>query len=573
MYLKKCVSKKTGRTYLQIVHGYRDQNGKPKAKVIKSVGYLDQLQKIYDDPIAHFKEVAKAMTEEATKEKNIEFQIPLEAQVERGNSNRKNYGHIVFSKIYHELEIDRFLDNKRRHESFKFNSEAIMRLLLFGRLLYPRSKLGTFEIRDRFFDNFKFTIDDIYECLSHYDEIATSLQHFLHEKVVEQYKRDTSLVYYDVTNYYFETDKEDEYRRKGAGKDKRGKPIVQMGLVLDRNSIPVTYNIFAGNTHDSQTLMPVMKEIRKKYNVGRIIVVADKALNSGDNIAFNTVLGDGYIFSKSVKGADADFKKYALKESGYEAGKEKEYKRKSRVIPVKIDVTITGHGKSKKTKKVVIDQKQVIIYSEKYAKRSKFKREQLLAKAVDLIENPSKYRKTIAHGAASYINNLQFDKKTGEVLDTGKSLSLNLEKIKEEEKFDGYYAIVTSELDMPDDSILEAYHGLWRIEEAFKITKSTLDARPIFLRTQRHINAHFLICFLALLISRLTEIRLGDKYNIDKIIDTLRQVECSHISQNYYLFDFANEVTDNINSAFGLNIGKKVMSLGDIKKNLGLAKK
>ena len=156
---------------------------------------------------------------------------------------------------------------------------------------------------------------------------------------------------------------------------------------------------------------------------------------------------------------------------------------------------------------------------------------------------------------------------------TKEARCLDFEKIREEEKYDGYYAIVTSELDKPDDKIIETYHGLWRIEESFKITKSTLDARPVFLQNQNHINAHFLICFVALLISRLVEIRLGNKYNVDKIIDTLRNVECSHIEQNYFLFDFANEITDDINSAFNTNIGKKIMTLGEIKENLALVKK
>ena len=571
MYLKKCVSGKTGRIYLQISQGYRDQNGKPKAKVIKSLGYLDELQKEYADPIAHFTEIAKAMTEKASKEKLAAFAIPSDAIIEKGVSNRKNYGHIVFSKIYHELAIDRFLDNSRRHEKFKFNSEAIMRLLLFGRLLYPHSKKKTFEIKEKFFDNFKFSLGDIYECLAHYDKIGTDLQRFLHERVKEQYNRDTSLIYYDVTNYYFDIDIEDDLRKRGAEKNNRKDPIVQMGLALDKQGIPVAYDLFPGNTHDSQTLMPILKRIKKEYDTDRIIVVADKGLNSGDNIAFNSVLGDGYIFSKSVRGASAKFKEWVLKENDYKTGNS--YRRKSDVFPTKIEVTVSQTGNKKTKKTVVLDQKYVVIYSEKYAKRCKIKREQMLAKAADLIANPSKYKRASAYGAAGYVKNIKFDKATGEIIDTKETRYLDMEKIREEEKYDGYYAIVTSELDKPDDEIIEAYHGLWRIEESFKITKSTLDARPVFLQNKNHINAHFLICFIALLISRLVEIRLGNKYNAEKIIDTLRQVECSHIEQNYYLFDFANETTDDINVVFDVGMGKKIMTLGEIKKNLGLVKK
>lgn len=216
-------------------------------------------------------------------------------------------------------------------------------------------------------------------------------------------------------------------------------------------------------------------------------------------------------------------------ESNYKSDKGKKYKRKPRVIPTEINVT-SEEKRSKKTK-VTLDQKQIVIYSEKYAKRSRTKHEQLIRKAVDLIANPSKYKNTATYGTLGYISNLKFDKASGEIINTNEQkLCLNLEKISEEEKYDGYYAIAASELDTPDNNIIDVYQGLWRIEEFFKITKSTLEPRPIFLSTKNHINAHFLICFIALLIARPVEIRLENKYNnIEKIIETLQQIECSHI--------------------------------------------
>ena len=190
-----------------------------------------------------------------------------------------------------------------------------------------------------------------------------------------------------------------------------------------------------------------------------------------------------------------------------------------------------------------------------------------------MITNPSKYQKATSHGAASYVGNIEFDKKTGEVLDTGKKLFLDKKKIKQEEQLDGYYAIVTSELDELDEKIIEIYRGLWRIEESFKITKSNLDARPIFLTKEDHINAHFLICFISLVIARIVENRLKNKYTIEKILNSLRSVSCSHIDTNHFLFDYVDEVTEDINNVFNLNIGKKIMTLGEIKKNFGKVKK
>lgn len=202
MFLRKNYSRKTGRTHLAIVQGYRDVDGKNKHKTVKTVGYLDELQKQYQDPIAHFSAMAKQMDSERLSASHITIKIETTAQLARNGTNRKNYGHLVFSKIYHELEIDRFLDNARRHKNFEFNSEAIMRLLLYSRLLTPGSKRAAYLEKERFFDNFDFSLYNVYDALTHFNEISEPLQRHLHEQIVKQYGRQTDLVYYDVTNYY-----------------------------------------------------------------------------------------------------------------------------------------------------------------------------------------------------------------------------------------------------------------------------------------------------------------------------------------------------------------------------------
>lgn len=448
-----------------------------------------------------------------------------------------------------------------------------MRLLVYSRLLFPGSKRDNVINKDVFFDSFKFSLDNVYDALTHFNEISVNLQKHLHEKVTEQYGRETALVYYDVTNYYFEIDKQDELRKKGVSKEHRTDPIVQMGLLLDKLGLPITYKLFPGNTNDSQTLMPTLANIKNEFSVKRIITVADKGLNSGDNIAFSTVLGDGYIYSKSVRGATVDFKKWVLDENGYRNLSDK-YKIKSKLVPdALINVTVDQVGKKKKTKKVKVEQKWVAFYSEKYAIRAKHKRNEAIAKAVNMLDNPAKYKRTFDYGAAGYIKNLKIDKDTGEIINLTDKLSLDFDKIAEEEKYDGYYAIVTSELDDSDEHIIEMYRGLWRIEESFKVTKSVLESRPVYLRTDEHINAHFLTCFISLLIGRICEMRLDRKYTIAKITETLRKVACTNEDQNLWLFNFANEVTDDFNAAFGTNFGVKRMTLKEIKKNFASTKK
>jgi transposase len=392
------------------------------------------------------------------------------------------------------------------------------------------------------------------------------------------------VTYYDVTNYYFETDIPDDLRKKGFSKENRKTPIVQMGLLLDKAGLPISYKLFPGNTHDSQTLMPMLKEIKKTFGVSRIIVVADKGLNSGDNIAFNTALGDGYIFSKSVRGASEEFKAWILNETGYyetrdawasssrsERPAPEKLKLKSMVVPdVEIEITVEQIGMKKKKKKIKVEQKWVAFYSIKYAVRAKRKREEVIAKAVKMIKNPALYRNSVDYGVAGYIENIKFDKETGEVTNSiEETLILNTKKIEEEEKYDGYYAIITSELDDSDLHIIDMYRGLWRIEDTFKVTKSVLETRPIFLRTQKHINAHFLSCFISLLIARILELKLKNKYTIDRITETLQQVACSNIDQNIWLFDYSDEVTQDIHDIFKIDFGKKVMNLSEIKKVVG----
>jgi hypothetical protein len=564
MFLRKNFSRTTGRTYLCISEAYRDQQGRPRSKVVQSLGYLDELQKTYDDPIAHFTAVAKAMTGEA---KEITIRLNPNALLEKGAANRKNYGHIVFSWIYHELELDRYFNNKARHAAFEYNVNSIMKLLVYARLIYPGSKKKAHELKSRFFDILDFTLDDVYNSLSFFDRHAQACQTFIHERIKEKYGRETDLVYYDVTNYYFETEHEDNLRKKGYSKEHRRDPIVQMGLAMDKQGIPLSYKLFKGNTHDSQTLMPVLAQIVREYGARRVIAVADKGLNSGDNIVFNAALGHGYIFSQSVRGASEEMKAYILDEAGYTHIGD-DYKRKSRTIPV----TVQYSPEPGKKKKVQLDQRQVIFYSEKYATRAKRKRAEVLRKAADLIANPSKYKRTTAQGAAGYISGLAFDKKTGEILDTGMTLAINQAKIHEEELMDGYYAIVTSELDEPDDRIIDVYRGLWRIEESFKITKSVVEARPVYVYKPEHINAHFLICFIALTLARLLELKLGGIFPVSKIIDSLREVACSHLDTNHYLFDYSDEVTDALDNRFHLGFGKKIMTLSEIKKNFAAAK-
>jgi transposase len=495
----------------------------------------------------------------------------------RETDDRKNFGYAVILKIYHELGLHRFFNNRARNESFKFNTNSIMMLLVISRLLSPGSKKKAFEEKGRYFERFNFSLADVYRALSHYAKIAKELQRFMHEQITEKYGRNTKTIYYDVTNYYFEIDKADEMRKFGPSKEKRPNPIVQMGLAMDADGIPLHYELFPGNTLDKETFRSVIGEVRKNYDTGRVVVVADMGVITGDNIYYLTggKNRNGYVFSFSVRGGTKAFKNYVLDNEGYVGadgklvGEDAEFKIKSRRIARDINVTMTSGRKVKKT----VYEKQIVFWAKKYANKARAEREEVVKKALDLVADPKKYNKAITYGAAKYVKNLEFDKETGEVLEGKQRPYFDSDKLAEEEKYDGYYAIVTSELQMSDEEIIDTYRGLWEIEETFRVTKGTLEARPVYVSREDRIDAHFLACFIALVIIRLIQKKTNRQYSAERIIECLNKIACSNEQDNLYLFDYRSEISDTLGNVLGIDFTRKRLRLADIKNILANSKK
>jgi hypothetical protein len=311
-----------------------------------------------------------------------------------------------------------------------------------------------------------------------------------------------------------------------------------------------------------------MGRMKREYDLGKVIIVADKGINTARNIVFSLIRGDGYIYSQSVRGGSKELKSYVLGRGGYRQYGDG-FKIKSRLYPREIEV----NGIDGKKRKERIPEKQVVFYSADYDRKAKAEREGALLKARDLVGNPAKYNKATSYGAAKYVKNLVFDEKTGEILTAKQMPVFDEEKLREEEKYDGYYAIVTSESKKSDEEIIGIYRGLWKIEESFKVTKSDLEARPVYLSREDRIQAHFLICFIALTLVRILERKLGGKFAASRVIDSLKKVSCSYLEEGWYLFDYADDVTDEISNTMGIPLGKKYLRLGEIKKILGDTKK
>ena len=575
MYLRKYTDKRINKTYLTIARGYRNEEGKSRTAIVKYLGDLETLQKQYKDPIAHFQEVVQKMNEEEKQNKTpIILKINKNEKLEEGTNNIKNFGYVALSKIYHELEIDNFFINKFKNRDIsesKINN--IIKLLVFSRDLYPNSKKSTFDNKDIFFENTNFSLKEVYNALTYIEPFKQQIQHFIYSHIQDQYKPNNEAIFYDVTNYYFEIDDADEIREKGVSKEHRSNPIVQMGLFMDALGLPMCYQLFRGNTNDCLTLKPMVQELQKNYEVGRVIVVADKGLNTGNNIVYNKAIGNGYVMSLSIRGANKELKEFVLKDEEYKYNEEKTYKKKSRLYPREVIITKKdSNGKKIKTT-TTVDEKQVIFWSADYAKRAKAERQPAIDKARDLIGNVQKYNKKNCVGASKYVKHLVFDKKTGEIIEAKSKLSLDEEKIKEEEKYDGYYAIVSSEMDKTDDEIIDIYRGLWRIEETFKVTKSELESRPVYVSRKDHIESHFLICYIALVLNRVLQHKVNKKYSVGRILESLSKCNCSNIEENYYMFNYYDKVLKDIGEVIGVDFAQKNRSLQDIKKILGKSKK
>ena len=601
MYLKQ-QKRANGDIYLSIMEKYYVPKIGAREKTVEGLGCISELKKKYDDPIAHFTQYAKDLTEQKKKEKSVSIMIDSTAKMSTGTDDTKNVGYGVLKDLYRQLELDKFWNWKTRSLSVEFSVDKIFRLLVFSRILYPASKKGTFEHQGFYFeDSGNFSLDDVYHALDIICDNNEALQQWIFEHSGRICTRDLSVSYFDCTNYYFDIGRSDldsldddgnptdkngnvvapKYRKRGPEKNHRPDPIVEMGLLMDRNGIPLAFDLFPGNESEKVHMRPVINRIKNDFSDTRIIFVADRGLNTSDNIYYlngdnksDNNQCDGYVYGQSVRGADAEFKRWVLS-GGYTVEKTKDdngneltFRHKSRIHPKELHVNVTKPGQKKKSKKTVkADQKQMVYYSEKYAKKQRADREVMIQRAKDLIKHPKKYDKITAAGSAAYVRNIAFDKNTGEIAE-GKALSLNEEKIEEEKKYDGYYSIVTSELSMTDHEMRDIYRGLAKIEDTFKISKSEFDSRPVFVRTNDHIDAHFTTCFTALVLIRLLQTKLDNKFPVGKIIHALKSYCCIPVDTNTYQFTYYDEILQDIGKVFNMELDNKYRTRQQIQRFL-----
>ena len=541
------------KTHVRVVKSYRPGPGmSPKQATVKSFGYLED----QEDVTAFMYEVESfdASLRTKVKQKQLVFTIPVDRSNHDVLNRKQNYGYRFLESIYDQLGIKDFFDEVEFKGDYRLND--VFEFLTLKRLLNPNSKRGTMqEIRQFYNKDYDFTLPDVYRALDKFSEVSIALQKRLNDRIKAIVGRDESYAFYDVTNYYFETDfvnNKEDYQQKGVSKEHRLSPIVQFGLFMDANNLPIAMSVFPGNTSDSVTLQPAMKEIKADYKLGRLIVVADKGMNSQANIEYIVNEGDGYVVSQVLRGTKGSrYHEMLFNNEGYLEQKDFKFK----VFEEEYEVKVT------KKKKVIRKRKVLIYWSKEESDRTKRKRQEKVERANKQMKNNAY---TINHGASSYVTTHNIIKATGEVSDQAVE-KLDYNKILEEEKFDGYFCIITSELHYDYKKIMEVYSGLWRIEESFRITKSDLQTRPIFVRTQKHIEAHFLICYTALLIVRLLQHKLkGNEISVNRIKEALNACTCvSPDGQNILLDEVGGR----------LSFQEKMNKDGEMKETLAYGNK
>lgn len=546
MFIRR-IKRANGQISIVLVEGYRE-NGKVKQRTIEYLGTESELTA--DDPEAVNKLILKYKNKQNTKDAFIKLTLNLAEEISNTNKIR-NYGYFFFDRMFKELELDVLCDEICSKTKVEYNLKDCLRLLCFMRALIPASKRRSLNKGcDYFFEDFNLKLEHLYKSLTVLAENKQNFINKIHRTLCDKYHRHTDILYYDVTNYFFEIDEEDQLRRKGCSKEHRPQPIVQMGLFIDEHGLPVDYCLYEGNKPDCTTLRPSFEKVKKNYGTDKVIITADKGLNSGPNLGYILSSGNGYIVSQKIRGGSKALVEEVLKEDGWHDHNNGDFKFKE----FDRDIDITYPNGSKHTHK----QKVVCIWSRKYQLKEKSSRDALLSNIVAMAENPSKFKQSCHKGMKKYLDETVVDQTTGEENKSVKiKIGLNQQKIEKDEMLDGYYIIVTSETELSLSEIISRYRGLWRIEQSFRISKSELRGSPVFVRTSEHINAHFLICFITLTMLRMLEIRTQRKYSSTRIIDALKSTMATDIGKDIYQLNKKDEIIYELEKMLGLEFNNR----------------
>lgn len=533
------------------------------------------------DPYEWAKEYIKQLNEKE-KEQQRKILIPFEQSkiITKNEQRSYNGGYLFLQKIYHELGLHKICNNISRKYKFDFDLNSILSRLIYGRILFPSSKLATYQLSKKFIEQPNFELHQVYRALELLSKETDYIQSSLYKNSLNVSKRNTGVLYYDCTNYFFEIEQEDGLKQYGPSKDHKPNPIVQMGLFMDGDGVPLAFSINRGNINEQLTLKPLEKKIISDFELSKFIVCTDAGLASEANRKFNDIGGRAFITTQSIKKLKGHLKKWATSSDGWKLpGSDKTYdiSKLDEMIDEANDadkekIRAKVFYKERWIKENNFEQRLIVTYSIKYRDYQQKIRNSQIERAQKLIENSSaKINKSNQNDYKRFIKKTNITP-DGEVADK-EIYSINQAIIQKEEAFDGFYGVCTN---LEDDisEIIKVNCRRWEIEECFRIMKSEFKARPVYLQKDDRIEAHFTTCFISLILYRLLEKRLNEKYTCQEIISGLRSMDFFDTKREGYIPTYTRtDFTDALHETFGFRTDYQIITPSMMKKIIKETKK
>lgn len=566
MLVRLSISKSKNATSLYIKEDVTI-DGKRTTKIVKKLGTVAELEKKLGgrDPIEWAKEYIAELNrlEKEGKEIEVIAKYSPSKLIKKEERRCFNGGYLFLQKIYHELELDKISSKITNKYRFEYNLDSIFSRLLYGRILFPSSKLSTYELSWKLIEPPDFKLHHVYRALEVIAKETDFIQASLYQNSLSVSKRNTGILYYDCTNYFFEIEQEEGLKQYGFSKEHKPNPIVQMGLFMDGDGIPLAFSITPGNTNEQVTMKPLVKKILSDFELSRFVVCTDTGLASNSNRRFNNQAGRAFITTQSIKKLKGFLKEWALEPKDWRlAGSTKNY-----------DICELDEEKYKEEifykerwiKEDGLEQKLIVTYSIKYRDYHRQVRDSQIQRAIDTLDkNPSKISKHRQNDYKRFIEKKNCTN-DGEIAEK-EIYSLNSDLIKSEAAYDGFYAVCTN-LEEEAAEITKINRRRWEIEECFRIMKDEFKARPVYLKRDDRITVHFTTCFMALLIYRLLEKKLEDKFTCDTIVKSLRNMNFLESKGYGYIPSYTrNDFTDALHKAFGFRTDYEIVTLKQMKK-------
>lgn len=575
MTLSKSESKNA--TSLYVTKSFREK-GVTTSRVIEKLGTVAELQKKLGDGVDVIKWAEDYVKELTQKDKDGRREIIIKyspaKQVEKGRQRLYSGGYLFLQRIYHELGIDKICKKITVKYKFDFNLNSILSRLIYGRIIHPASKLSTYEQSKKLLEQPDFDVHQIYRSLDILGAENDYIQSELYKNSTKVIERKTGVLYYDCTNYFFEIEQEEGLKQYGHSKEHRPNPIVQMGLFMDGDGLPLAFSIQEGNTNEQVTLKPLEKKILSEFELSKFVVCTDAGLSSVANRKFNDVWGRAFITTQSVKKLKKHLKEWALNAHGWRLSGDTSSKVEL------YDITKIDESKHKEStfykeqwiNEDKLEQRLIVTYSVKYKDYQRRIREGQIERAEKLIEsNPTKLKKAGQNDYKRFITKVSATD-TGEVAEND-FYFINKTAIEGEEVYDGLYAVCTN---LEDDvgSIVKVNQRRWEIEECFRIMKSEFKARPVYLKLDERIKAHFLTCFISLLVYRILEKKLNEKFTCSQILKELREMKFLEVPGEGFTPAYTRtDFTDELHDVFGFRTDYEILTNNHMKNIFKQTKK